>query len=67
MKKIPPYLRPIKITLVILFMSFSGYAQPPFVTFFGDTMDCHPYDIVPFQDTSLFHAGVVRVPGGELG
>ncbi|MBL4662073.1 MAG: T9SS type A sorting domain-containing protein [Flavobacteriaceae bacterium] len=56
----------LKITIIVLFMSVSGYGQPPFLSFFGDSINCSPLTVIPFQDSSLFHVGGIVVPGGEL-
>jgi hypothetical protein len=66
MKTILTFLSSVKLTIVLLFIALNGSAQPPFIAFFGDSIDCSSANIVPFQDSSIFHAGRIQMPGAEI-
>lgn len=58
--------RHVILFIVFLFIQAKLYAQAPFINFFGDSISLNALTLIPFQDSSIFHAGTVNVPGAEL-
>jgi hypothetical protein len=58
-----------RLILLILFAftAKNGDCQVPFAKHYGDSASVSLYDLVPFEDSSIFIAGKISVPGEEVG